>query len=145
MMYDFSNIASLEGVTNVYSNPIDTNILNQVLDRHNLSRDIDVFYLWQDDKSISSTLITPNFISLIDTEGNNYPYYYNEFEKLVFTEEADNFGFKCIAADNNINGYFSWQYLGLSDSLSTSNINNGHHIATQINNFINHWKLVLVR
>ncbi len=140
MMYDFSNIASLEGVTNVYSNPIDTNILNQVLDRHNLSRDIDVFYLWQDDKSISSTLITPNFISLIDTEGNNYPYYYNEFEKLVFTEEADNFGFKCIAADNNINGYFSWQYLGLSDSLSTSNINNGHHIATQINNFINHWK-----
>lgn len=140
MMYDFSNITSLEGVTNVYSNPIDTNILNQVLDRHNLSRDIDVFYLWQDDKSISSTLITPNFISLIDTEGNNYPYYYNGFEKLVFTEEADNFGFKCIAADNNINGYFSWQYLGLSDSLSTSNINNGHHIATQINNFINHWK-----
>lgn len=140
MIYDFSNIVGLEGVTNTYSNPINTNILQQALGRHNLSYDTDALFLWQDDKSISSTLIAPNIISLIDRDGANYLYYFNGFEKLVFNEETDDFGFKCISADGTINGYFSWEYLGLNDNLSTSNINNGHYIANQISNLINEWK-----
>lgn len=140
MIYDFSNIVGLEGVTNAYSHPIDTNILQQALRRHNLSNDTDALYLWQDDKSITSTLIAPNFISLIDKDGVNYLYNFIGIEKLAFTEEADDFGFKGISADGNINGYFSWEYLGLNNSLSTSNINNGHYIANQISNYISDCK-----
>lgn len=140
MIYDFSNIVGLEGVTNTYSTPINTNILQQALSRHNLSYDTEALFLWQDDKSISSTLIAPDFISLIDRDGTNYLYYFNGFEKLVFNEETDDFGFKCNSADGTINGYFSWEYLGLNDNLSTSNINNGHYIANQISNLINEWK-----
>lgn len=140
MIYDFSNIIGLDGITNTYSNPIDANILQQVLSRHNLSNDTDALFLWQDDKTISSTLITPNFISLIDGEGTIYPYDFNGIEKIVFNEDPDDFGFKCISADDNINGYFSWGYLGLKDNLSTSNINNGHFIANEISTFINKWK-----
>ena len=88
MKYNFSKIANLIGVTNVYTDNFPKPLLKNTLLDSKLNENTEVNYLWKKYGSNEALIITLDFISFVNE--NKYPiiFHFNKISRVYFSTDS---------------------------------------------------------
>lgn len=88
MEYNFSIIAGLDGVTNVYNDDIPKYLLVDAVKTHELSLNATILYLWKSDISPESLVITKDFISAFNNCKRLQKFDFSDLNRVYFSPDT---------------------------------------------------------
>ncbi|OXA93802.1 hypothetical protein [Flavobacterium hercynium] len=88
MKFDFSEIANLNGVTNVYNDTIPDALLKSALADLKLPDDSEINYLWKKKGKAEALVITPAFIALVNENKQVSRFDFDEISRAYFSPDS---------------------------------------------------------
>lgn len=131
MKYDFSQISNIPEISNAFSKNINQNF-SFILQKHNLSTNSKVNYLWENHELNLSFIITDTSFSVFNEKKIVETYSFTNIYKLDFN--SDNKEFDVYYSKDYIYAKISGDFFGIDNTIS---INRYSEIATQIKDFLN--------
>ena len=131
MKYDFSQIANIPEVSNAFYKNINQNF-SFILQKHNLSANSNINYLWENSVLNLSFIITDTSFSVFNEKKIVESYSFTNIYKLDFDKE--NKEFAVYYSKDYIYAKISGDFFGIDNTIS---IDRYSEIATQIKDFLN--------
>ena len=88
MKFDFSEIANLKGITNVYINNYPKPLLKKSLQDSKLSEDTEILYLWKKNDSNEALIVTPDLISYLNENKHTIIFYLYNISRVYFSPDS---------------------------------------------------------
>ena len=88
MKFDFSEIANLKGITNVYANNFPKPLLKKSLQDSKLSEDTEVLYLWKKNDSNEALIVTKDLISFVNENNYSIIFNFNKISRVYFSPDS---------------------------------------------------------